>query len=191
VNATMAAQSGPDQGPFNRFLRWLSEDGNEAVKRYEEIRVKITRDLIRKGCGHADELFDTTIDRVIKIIDRGDEYSNPLALCFGVARNVLAEYRKKPTMDSLDDRDFPSPPKDDPAAHEQKLKCLEKCLAVLSGGERDLLTMYYKGKGRDKIETRKDLATEHGGHNRLRIKAFRIRVKVRLCVTSCLKGAVN
>ena len=45
---------------FGRFLRWLSEDDELAVREYDRIRKKLTRFFIHKGCTDPDDLFDKT-----------------------------------------------------------------------------------------------------------------------------------
>lgn len=190
----MATQPGPDRGPFDEFLRWLSADRDLAAVKHEEIRKKIVKYFVRKGCDDPHELFTETIDRVVRILDSGAEYSNPLALCFGVARRVWLEDKKKPKIDPFGDEipSPPPPPRDDaPNLQEQRLDCLESCMDKLSEGDRDLINRYHEGEGRGKIESRRQLAAEHGGTNTLRIKTFRIRAKLRICVTDCLRRAVN
>ncbi|HEY6349957.1 MAG TPA: hypothetical protein VI636_11160 [Candidatus Angelobacter sp.] len=177
---------------FNKFLLWLDADRDVAGTKYEEIRNKLVRYFVHKGCEDPDELFGITIDRVAVILARDNNYSNPLALCFGVARNVWLEYQKKPIPDQLDeDFEIQAPELDDSDSHEQKLKCLETCLDKLPGADRTLISRYHGAEGRDKIETRKQLAAEQGGNNVLRIRTFRIRAKLHTCVEECLKRRVN
>ena len=93
MNPAMTAP-GPDRTPFEKFLHWLSEDTEMAAKKFEEIRKKVVRFFIHKGWRDPDTLFDITIDRVVKIVDRGDQYSSPLALFIGLAVNIDREKRK-------------------------------------------------------------------------------------------------
>ncbi|HEY6968167.1 MAG TPA: hypothetical protein VJA94_03105 [Candidatus Angelobacter sp.] len=150
----------------------------------------MVRFFIHKGRRDPDTLFDTTVDRVVKIVDRGDQYSSPQALCIGVAINIDREMRKKPEPEPIDDRDFPAPePDDDKALHEQRLVCMEQCLDELPGEDRDLMVRYHEGEGRERINNRKRLADAHGGSNSLRIKIFRICARLRTCVNGCLARA--
>lgn len=73
---------------FGKFLRWLSEDDDLAVREYQQIRTKLIRFFVHKGCMDADSLFDKTVDIVIAKIDSCEQYATPLAYCYGVARNV-------------------------------------------------------------------------------------------------------
>ena len=192
MNPAMSSP-GPNGTPFHKFLRWLSEDPEIAAKEYERIRKKVVRFFIHKGWRDPDTLFDITIDRVVKIVDRGDQYSSPLALCIGVAVNIDREKRKKPDPEQLDDYIDPpaAEPDDDKALHEQRLVCMERCLDELPREDRDLLINYHKGDGRERINGRKLLADALGGSNSLRIKVFRICARLRTCVNGCVAGAAG
>ena len=76
---------------FGQFLRWLSRDDELAVQEYQRIRTKLIRFFIHKGCTDADDLFDKTVDIVVAKVESCEEYHNPLAYCYGVARNVWHE----------------------------------------------------------------------------------------------------
>ncbi|HEV3038087.1 MAG TPA: hypothetical protein VHA33_09950, partial [Candidatus Angelobacter sp.] len=69
---------------------------------------------------------------------------------------------------------------------ERQSYCLGRCLEQLSESDRDLITNYYQVRGRSNTEARKRLIAEHGGQNTLRVKAFRIRLKLRACIDSCM-----
>src|SRR5271157_1959986 len=49
---------------FASFLFWLSPDHAHAARKYLDLRHEIVKLFIRKGCTHADELADRTLDRV-------------------------------------------------------------------------------------------------------------------------------
>ncbi len=189
MNAVMAAQP-PDHGAFEKFLLWLSPDRPEALRKYDEIMRKIIKYLVRKGCPEAEELAGETRDRVIKIVNAGAEYHNPIALFHGVARNVWREYTKVFRPEPLT-QDPPASPQDT-EYKELQAHCLDICLGKLPDSEHDLITRYYQGTGRGKVEARKLLAAEHGGENTLRIKTFRIRARLRVCLDDCMsQRAVN
>lgn len=182
MNSVMTAASGP--GPFDRFLHWLSPDHDTALKRHEEIRNRITKYFVRKACDDPDELFGETRDRVIQIVAGGGNYPIPDALFYSVARKVWLEYIKKPRPEPIGKND---PPMRAPDPHKEfRAGCLEACLTKMLPSERDLITSYYQGRGREKIEARRLLAIQHGGENTLRIKTFRLRKWLRVCVDDCL-----
>lgn len=175
---------------FAQFLRWLSPDPELAIEEYMTIRKKLVSFFVRKGCPVADELCDETLDRVNKKVAEGGQYENRLGFCYGVARNVWKEYLREIHSVSLSE-DIPSPSNHDRLSHEQQLQCLEACLEELSARDRDLITRFHTGQGRERIETRKQLARENGSENTLRIRAFRIRRKLRVCVSQCVKKSAS
>jgi DNA-directed RNA polymerase specialized sigma24 family protein len=62
---------------------------------------------------------------------------------------------------------------------ELRLACLQACLTELSPDDRYLITTYYQGEGRVKIETRRELAAKLGiSVSALRIRTCRIRSKL-------------
>jgi hypothetical protein len=190
----MAAQKGEKRTltpeAFGKFLRCLSEDDEVAVREYQRIRTKLIRFFIHKGCTDADDLFDKTVDIVVAKVESCTEYQNPLAYCFGVARNVWREdtrERKSVTLEI----DVVSPEHSDPKAHELELECLDRCLGRLSLGDRDVVTRYHGQHGRDKIQVRRVLADGAGGMNALRIRVHRIRKELRICVVECTKRLLN
>ena len=72
--------------------------------------------------------------------------------------------------------------------HDEKLKCLDKCLSKLSAENREIIVGYYKGEKREKIENRNLLAETLGvPNNALRNRAVRLREKLENCITNCLR----
>src|SRR5262252_9203142 len=149
---------------FGKFLRWLSEDDEKAVLEYQSIRAKLVRYFIHKGCSDPDDLFDKTIDVVVGKIDTLEEYSSPLAYCFGVAKNIWRQDLRQRKPASLE-QNMALPIYPNPQIHEQELKCLERCLDQLSASDRNVIVRYHQGQGHEKIETRKRLADGLGGVN--------------------------
>jgi DNA-directed RNA polymerase specialized sigma24 family protein len=178
--------------PFDEFLSWLSPAREEAGMKYEELRRKLVKYFSRGGCHVPDELADETIDRASKSIAGGklDRSVDPNAYCFGIARNVLREYWRKPQSGPLDpDLPFVNP---EPTWSDQELACLDECWAQLSVHHRDLLTRWHQcGKGQDKIEAHKKMAEQEGcGMNTLRTRIHRIQNSLRDCVAACLRREI-
>ena len=173
---------------FASFLFWLSPDQAQAARKYLDLRQEIVKLFIRKGCAHADELADRTLDRVVNIahLEPG-KYSSAIALCCGVARNVWLEYLREKTHELLEDDRITTPQFPDDNFSEQELQCLSHCLDQLSNRDRDLIVKYHQFQGREKIEMRKQLADAYGGLNKLRIAAYRIRLRLHDCVSSCVQ----
>jgi DNA-directed RNA polymerase specialized sigma24 family protein len=175
---------------FGKFLRWLSVNDEMATREYQVIRTKLIRYFTQKGCPDPDALFDKTVDIVVGKMDTCEQYSSPLAYCYGVAKNVWRQDLRERRSVTLDES-VPSPAHADAGIHEQELKCLEECLDRLPPSERDIVIRYHQGQSHDKIETRKRLADGLGGLNVLRIKMCRIRKHLRVCVAECVQRSAN
>jgi hypothetical protein len=178
---------------FASFLLWLSPDPGQAAREYLDIRRTLMKFFVRKGCAHAEELTDRTLDRVVLIAHREPEkYPKPISLCYGVAKKVWFEYRRIIPPQALEDENIAAPaqPEDDFSEHE--MQCLRHCLDQLPQRDRELITQYHQFQGRQKIESRKHLAQRHGGLNKLRITTCRIRARLHDCISSCMqRSAVN
>ena len=175
---------------FGRFLRWLSEDDELAVREYQRIRTKLTRFFIHKGCTNADDLFDKTVDIVVGKIESCERYSTPLAYCYGVARNVWYQDMREPKHVAID-ADVEPLEHPAPKVRELELQCLESCLTQLPPGDRESIVQYHARQGQDKILARRRLAGGAGGTNALRIRMYRIRKELRICVVACIKRSLN
>lgn len=175
---------------FGRFLDWLSPDHEIAARQYLEIRKKLVQLFIRRGCAHSEDLADTTLDRTIMIVyHEPEKYSNPLALCCGVARKVWLEYLRETRPEPLVTDNIPAFNRVDSRIREHEDNCLGSCVEHLSRQERDLIVQYHEFRGREKIELRKRLAEQHGGLNKLRITAYRIRARLNDCISGCVQRA--
>ena len=165
---------------FEKFLCWLSPDREEAGKKYEQLRKKLVKLFTWRGCHIPEELFDETVNRVAKKIALGAAVclGHPFDYCFGVARMVLLEYWRKARPKPLPE-DVPSPDISQPEWDETELDSLRQCLDRLSARDRDLITRYYQGEGRERIQIRREMASEGPGANALRIQIYRIRSSLR------------
>ena len=75
---------------FASFLLWLSPDPGRAAQEYLDIRKTLMKFFVRKGCTHAEELTDRTLDRVVLIVHREPgKYPTPISLCCGVGEKSL------------------------------------------------------------------------------------------------------
>lgn len=174
---------------FGKFLRWLSPDDVTAVQEYQAVRKRLIRFFIHKGCADPDELFDETIDIVVGKIESCMD-SNPLAYCYGVAKNVLRKHWRRPEPAPIDEG-IAAPEHVEQVIHEQELRCLDHCVGRLPENDRQIITRYHRGQGRAKIDDRKVLAAQLGGVNALRIRVCRIRKDLRVCVADCVKRSAN
>ncbi len=71
---------------------------------------------------------------------------------------------------------------------EARLLCLRECLQKFEAADRELLLAYYREQGKAKLDTRRELAEALGIQpSVLRLKLFRLREKLEVCVTRCMR----
>jgi DNA-directed RNA polymerase specialized sigma24 family protein len=101
-------------------------------------------------------------------------------------RNVYHEWLR----DERIKRDAREPPPPRPPDElEREDQCLTKCLGTLAERDRYIFVRYFEGEGRARIDARDKLAEELGlTANALRIKAHRLRKRMRLCIEKCLES---
>jgi len=173
---------------FASFLLWLASDNNQAAQMYLDIRRRLVKLFVRKGSAHSEDLADRALDRVAVIIhDDPAKYTNVMALCCGVARRVWLEYSREHACTGLDTEGLAAPVKFSSDFTDREEQCLESCLDALSPRDRALITEYHRFQGSQKIEVRRHLADQYGGLNKVRILAYRIRVKLHDCVSVCVQ----
>jgi DNA-directed RNA polymerase specialized sigma24 family protein len=176
----------PTQESFDALLSWLDPDREVAGQKYEELRRRLVKLFVCRGCAEAESLADDTIDRVIwKLPEIRETYvGEPARYFYAVANKIYLEYlRTRPAPP-------PPPPTADPGDSELEFHCLEQCMERLTPKNRQLVLRYYQDERRAKIDHRKRLAEELGvAINALRIRAHRIRAALQVCVENCLREA--
>jgi RNA polymerase sigma factor (sigma-70 family) len=175
---------------FRALLAQLDADLDRAGEKYALLRQKLAKFFERRGCHTPAEMADETINRVARRLAEGKEIlaGEPARYFYGVARNVLREYRESRARQSwsLDDISQAEHPCHDPVEvlaraelrdlYERRLEKLETCLAQLPPAHRDLLLRYYCGEQRDRIDGRRELAARLGiTVNALKIRVLRLR----------------
>ena len=173
---------------FERLLQTLDTDRDRAALAYERLRDRVEGLLRWWGAAHAADLADEAIDRVATNLDRGASISAESfgAYVRGVARLVFYESQRRDARERPIAEDVPAPELD--AGDEQKLVCLDGCLANLEPSERKLVLGYYDLDRSVKAEARRRLAEKLGiSALALRVRAFRIRERLETCVVECLK----
>ena len=186
------------EGAFQRLLGWLDEGADSDGQKYLEMRRRLVAYFDRKNCSTPDELADETLNRVARRLEEEGaiETDAPARYCYTLARHVFMEHlrgarrsdalveemRRRPRGDEMAE----SETSDDSEIREKTLNCLEQCTAKLEALNREIITRYYTGKERVKIENRRALAEELGvSANALRIRACRIRDRLEECVRRC------
>ena len=180
----MKKQWDTTQEGFDRLLSWLDDDRDAAGKKYEIIRHRLIKLFTCRACPEPEDLADETINRVTaKIREVAPNYQGDPALYFyGVARNVHHEYLR--TQNKVP----PPGPTEVTNEDEQLYECLDRCMETLPEESRQLVLRYYQNEKKLKIDDRKTLAAELGILvNALRIKAHRIRLRLRKCVKDCME----
>jgi len=182
---------------FSRLLEWLDDGKDSGGQRYLEIRRRLATYFDRRNCTFPDDLADDTLNRVARRLEEeGSIISDaPAHYCYIVARFVFLEYLRKPEPAelpadlgdpghrSLTGREGPGGTGPD---KEQWLECLDQCIKALEQDHRELISGYYVGEQRVKIDNRRAMATKLGiTMNALSIRACRIRDKLEACVRKC------
>lgn len=183
---------------FRRLLAWLDESTDSEGHRYLEMRRRLVAYFDRKNCPASDELADETLSRVARRLEEEGaiESEAPARYCYIVARFVFMEHLRKSqkeraALDEIKQRErdknaAASEVKDQKEFKEKILDCLEQCTAKLEASNREVITRYYTGKQRAKIDNRRALAESLGiTMNALSIRACRIRDKLEVCVRQC------
>jgi DNA-directed RNA polymerase specialized sigma24 family protein len=171
---------------FDALLAWLNSDRDMAGQKYEEIRLRLIKIFVCRGCPEPEDLADETINRVSKKLGEIEAaYSGePARYFYGVANKVHLEYRRRKPVPVL------PPPHDGSDDLEIEYACLEKCIQNLTPNNRVLVVQYYQEEKRAKIDHRKNLADRLGiALNALRIRACRIRASLQQCVQTCINEA--
>ncbi len=180
---------------FRRLLEWLDAGEDSAGEKYLEMRGRLVGFFDRKNCRAPDALADETLNRVARrLVEAGKiEIETPAKFCYITARFVFLEHlraadKKDVPLDDVLERSNPAQDDDgeERTRKEKMLDCLEQCTARLDAPNREIITGYYFGEERAKIENRRALAQSLGiSTNALTIRACRIRDKLQTCVEQC------
>ncbi len=190
--------SGPRKGwdltqeAFDELLAWLNPDREQAAKKYEDVRERLIRIFIHRGCTTAEDLADKTINQVARKVQEIKAYyqGDPAPYFYGVARNIHSEYfRSRPEEVPVIPEVLSVEPTEESEESELEHNCLERCLGEMSRPDRELLLDYYREDGGAKIEHHKELARRRGiTRNALRILVFRLRSRFKRCMRECLEA---
>lgn len=189
----MARDSANPPESFEEILAWLNSDRDVAATMYVQLRHDLARLFIWGRCADPEGLTDEVFDRVAKKVhDVRQTYQGDPRLYFrAVANNLIKENLKKvKTQLSIDDVELPGPEKseieDQTAADIEE--CLQQCLQKFGADKRELIVAYYAKEKQAKIDFRNELAEKSGiSIEALRVRVFRIRESLALCIERCLK----
>jgi DNA-directed RNA polymerase specialized sigma24 family protein len=185
---------------FERVLACLDADRDRAGEHYERIRDRLVSFFRWRGCSSCDELADRTIDRVARRFEQGAQLrvTDPYLYFHGVALNVLREHWRDPMRQHHDlvasgrliaaIPAIPAETDDSEKGRESRLECLDSCLEALSPEARQLVVRYHAERGQAGIQARHVMASALNiPINALRIRIWRIRQTLEMCVARCVE----
>ncbi len=154
----------------------LTETESSRLRRW------LVRFLRAKGAREPEESAHETLVRILKNLRAGLQIRNLDAYASRVAQNVLREDLRHSLKHSALPEDLPENAAPTPD-NKVLLKCLEVCKhTCLVKKELRLIEAYYGGT----IADRKSLARKEGlSENALRLRAFKVRQKLKACVEHC------
>jgi RNA polymerase sigma factor (sigma-70 family) len=176
---------------FDLLMKWLGSTPERSGEKYEEIRRRLIAFFLNRQCAEAEDLADETINRVAGRLEEiiGSYDGEPTRYFYGVANNITLEYsrRKRPPI---------AVPPPEPGDGEMELyhECLDECLEHLPPKNREIILNYYRDKQEAEAAPRRDLGAQMKlKSGALRVRAYRIRLKLEECINECLqrKGGRN
>jgi RNA polymerase sigma factor (sigma-70 family) len=179
---------------FDDLLTWLNSDRELAVSIYLDLRHSLLRIFSWNRCADPEGMTDEVIDRVARQVHilRDTYEGNPKLFFYGVANNLVREYRKKVKSHvSIEGIELvEAPPQElEEESSEKRRECLSKCLRRLPKDKRDLILAYYAKEKQAKIVHRAEMARQLGcSIETLRVRMLRIRVSLEECIEMCLDG---
>lgn len=176
---------------FTRLLAALDPDPDVAGARYEELRQALQRFFEWRGAWDPGESVDVTLDRVARRLEAGEDVQSVTAYARGVGRLVLREDQKRARRRGVPLEEGHGRTSFEPGVlrTDDADLCLERCLAELGPGSRELLVRYYEEGGTARIDSRRALADELGiPASAVRSRVQRLRDRLEECVRGCLRA---
>lgn len=174
----------------------FGDDSQSAGERFELLHSKLVFYFVSRRCDDPEELAHVTLERLMQRHEEQVEVINLTSFCYGIAQNVYYEYLREQQAgrDYASEQEYRSRvhKSDEDAAEykERRLKCLDECTERLSEQEREMLSEYYRVRGRAKEAHRVGMAEKLGiSRPALTLRIFHIKRKLKKCVVRCLGGA--
>ncbi|HKO98588.1 MAG TPA: sigma-70 family RNA polymerase sigma factor [Pyrinomonadaceae bacterium] len=184
------SESPPEK--FDDLLAWLDPDRELASSVYLNLRQSLLRIFAWNRCADPEGMTDETFDRVLRQVHTlvKTYEGNPKLFFYGVANNLIKEYRKKiksyVSIEGIELAEDP-PQEFEEETSEKRSKCLSKCLRKLPKPKRDLILGYYAKEKQAKIVHRAEMARQLGiSMETLRVRMLRIRKNLEECIELCL-----
>jgi RNA polymerase sigma factor (sigma-70 family) len=175
---------------FSRLLERLDPDPERAAEEYERLRLTLERFFDWRGAWPPEECADHTLDRLTQKLEGDTEILDVRNYAHGIARLVLLEWQRRPTVVSISDSShvvtIASVPQTVDEEDEEFQECFTRCLAELPPESRALVLSYYVAERRAKINNRRRLAQTYGiSESALRNRMQRLRARLERCVQAC------
>lgn len=177
---------------FDRLLRWLDSNPEQAALKYERTRIRLITFFVCGDCGcEAERLADVAFDRVSIKLKAGrvseDLNRDKVFYFLGFAKNIRHEYLRERKPNEITDSIVDPHVNKDNLDTEDELECLDECIGELPKKKRWLVIEYYLFEGSAKIEHRQKIASQLGiDIKTLRLRVHRIREQLKPCVEACL-----
>lgn len=154
---------------------------------YETMRRKLVKFFEWRGARGAEDLADTTMDRVARKLGQGEEIRELSAYFYSVAKLVMLEGGRRQAREG---GEMPVQLIAAAAAADQGSgrlsECFEECLTRQTPEARRLILDYYEEDKSAKFDHRRQLAEKLGvPMNALRIRVCRIRAAIEQCIRAC------
>jgi DNA-directed RNA polymerase specialized sigma24 family protein len=178
-----------EQQSFDRLLKWLDIDREQAGERYELLYTKLVALFEWWSCPSPQDLADRTLDRAAVLLQNDPESSaeQPYSFLRRIARYIFLEdlhEREKEREAAYETRSTRSA--ENARELETRLNCMERCMLMLPPESRELITRYYAEKGRTAMEIREQQAKDlRITPIALRIRICRIRQELMACIGEC------
>lgn len=178
---------------FDDLLAWLNPDRELASSIYLNIRNSLLKIFAWNRCADPEGMTDETFDIVARQVHtlRETYEGNPKLYFYGVANNLIKEYRKKVKsfvpIEGIEPSEDPPQEREEEETSERRIECLSQCLQKLPSEKRELILAYYAKEKKAKIIHRAAMARELGvSIETLRVRMLRIRGRLEECIERCL-----
>jgi len=182
---------------FDDLLSWLNPERELASSIYLRLRQSLLRIFAWNRCADPEGMTDETFDRVARQVHTLKETyeGNPKLFFYGVANNLIREYRKKVKsyvpIETIEPVEAP-PQEPEEETLERRRNCLSKCLRKLPKEKRELILSYYAKEKQAKILHRAKMAQRLGlSIEALRVRMLRIRSILEECIELCLDESTS